>query len=85
MEGAEHISDCGKVLFESATERKEWFECMRMVLLSEGLTGMERELSSLLESISKRQKLKRQSVSSLLEYFRNNSQRLNYAERLVVV
>ena len=30
---AEHISDSGKVLFGGAAEQKEWFECMRNVLL----------------------------------------------------
>jgi hypothetical protein len=78
--GAEHISDCGKVLFDGKTERKEWFERMRLVLLSEGLDGMERELSSLLSG--KLKKTEREKVSSLLEYFRNNSERLNYSERL---
>ena len=43
--GAEHISDCGKVLFGGAAEQKEWFERMRNVLLSEGLSGMKREWS----------------------------------------
>jgi len=78
--GAENISDCGKILIDGATERKEWFERMRMVLLSEGLSGMERECSSLLAG--KLKKSEREKIESLLEYFRNNAHRLNYAERL---
>jgi hypothetical protein len=75
--GAEHISDCGKVLFgESAS--KEWFERMRLVLLSEGFAGIERELK-LLSGLSEKQQA---SVDSLREYLRGNSERLNYAERL---
>ena len=76
--GAEHISDCGKVLIEGATERKEWFERMRMVLLSEGFPGVERELR-LLKTLDETQ---RTMVDSLLEYLKNNAHRLSYAERL---
>ena len=81
---AEHISDCAKVLFGSGEAAKEWFERMRLVLLSEGFEGMERELSQVLESISKkkRDKTKRATVSSLLEYFRSNKDRLHYRDRL---
>ena len=79
--GAENISDCGKVLF-AETESKEWFERMRMVLLSEGLAGVERELSSLLSG--KLKKSVRAKITLLLEYFRNNSERLKYAERLAL-
>ena len=50
--------------------RDKLLECpnlfFRMVLLSEGLGGMERELS----------------LDSLLEYFRGNAGRLNYCDRL---
>ena len=42
--GAEHISDCGKVLFGVPQDSKDWFERMRLVLISEGFSGMEREL-----------------------------------------
>jgi hypothetical protein len=77
--GAEHISDCGKALIEGAAERKEWFERMRMVLLSEGLDGMERELQASKVGLKEEQC---KSVESLLEYLRNNAQRLNYGERL---
>jgi len=79
--GAENISDCGKVLFAEA-ESKEWFERMRIVLLSEGLAGMERELSSLLAGDLKESE--RRKITLLLEYFRNNSERLKYAERLAL-
>ena len=53
---------------------------MRLVLLSEGFAGMERELSPLLSGSLKEKQ--RESVESLLEYFRNNEGRLHYAERL---
>jgi len=76
--GAEHISDCGKVLFESVQERTDWFERMRLVLLSEGFVGMERELG-LLKTLDEKQQA---SVDTLLEYLQNNAHRLNYSERL---
>ena len=76
---AEHISDCGKVLFGESSSKTEWFERMRNVLLSEGLDGMERELSSLKVGLQESQT---KLVNSLLEYLRNNSERLNYCERL---
>ena len=44
--GAEHISDCGKVLFGKSASQ-EWFKRMRLVLLSEGFSGVERELQLL--------------------------------------
>jgi hypothetical protein len=78
--GAEHISDCGKVVFGETQAATEWFERMRLVLLSEGFAGMERELSALLSSGLKEKQ--RESVESLLEYLRNNAGRLNYCERL---
>ena len=76
---AEHISDCGKVLFGESQAKAEWFERMRMVLLSEGLGGMERELSSLKVGLQESQVT---SVDSLLDYFRGNVGRLDYCERL---
>jgi hypothetical protein len=79
---AEHISDCGKVLFGVGEEQKAWFERMRLVLLSEGFPGMERELLLLLAGMSKRKTAKRKAVISLLEYFRRNKDRLKYRERL---
>ena len=75
--GAEHISDCGKILFGESSS-KDWFERMRLVLLSEGLAAMERELK-LLSGLKKGQRL---LVDSLWEYFRGNAGRLNYCERL---
>ena len=39
---AEHISDCGKVLYRDAADFTEWFERMRLVVLSESFAGMER-------------------------------------------
>jgi hypothetical protein len=79
---AEHISDCGKVLFGVGEVKTEWFERMRLVLLSEGFLGIERELLLVLTSLTKRQKKKRKVVNRLLEYFRRNKGRLNYCERL---
>jgi hypothetical protein len=76
--GAEHISDCGKQVF-GESKSTEWFDRMRLVLLSEGFAGIERELTLLKDSLDMKQ---RESVDSLLGYFRNNSERLNYAERL---
>ena len=61
--GAEHISDCGKVVFGETQAATDWFEQMRLVLLSEGFAGMERELK-LLGSLKGKQ---RESVE-LLEY-----------------
>ena len=76
---AEHISDCGKILFGETQSKPDWFERMRNVLLSEGLGGMERELSLLKVGLQESQV---KSVDSLLEYLRNHSERLNYCERL---
>ena len=50
---------------------------MRLVLISEGFTGMERELERLKEGLDKKQL---DAVDSLLEYLRNNAERLNYRE-----
>jgi len=80
---AEHISDCGKVLFGETQAKTEWFECMRNVLLSEGLGGMERELSLLKPDVKvglKESQIK--LVDSLLDYFRGNAGRLEYCDRL---
>ena len=78
--GAEHISDCGKILFDKSSS-KDWFERMRRVLLSEGLVGLECELK-LLSGLKKDQQ---ESLDSLLEYFRDNAGWLNYCERLGLV
>jgi hypothetical protein len=74
----EHVSSCGKALYGSGQSFTDWLERMRLVLLSEGFSGMERELSSL-EGLEED---KRKSVGSLLEYLRKHEGRLNYAERL---
>jgi hypothetical protein len=76
--GAEHISDCGKVLFGESQASKEWFERMRLVLLSQGFTGVKSELKLLSELKEKQES----AVNSLIEYLRNNADRLNYCERL---
>jgi hypothetical protein len=75
----EHVSACGKSLYGSGQALTEWLERMRLVLLSEGLAGMERELEALKIGL-KSEECK--SVDSLLEYFRKNSERLKYCERL---
>lgn len=81
--GAEHISGCGKTLFGESQASKDWFERMRLVLLSEGFAGMDRELSSLQAELKGQgAKRKRAAVVSLLEYLRKHSERLNYRERL---
>jgi hypothetical protein len=81
----EHVSDCGKVLYRDATTSKAWFERMRLVLLSEGLEGIVRELQSLLGELkgkSKKVQSQRESVVSLQKYLGKHSERLNYCERL---
>ena len=85
---AEHISDCGKILFgetqAKAKAKAERFESMRNILLSEGLGGMESELSSLKSSLKEGLKESQvKSVDSLLEYFRGNAGRLDYCGRLL--
>jgi hypothetical protein len=51
---------------------------MRLVLLSEGFAGMERELSALDDLDDDKQK----AVHSLVEYLRKHKDRLCYAQRL---
>jgi hypothetical protein len=74
----EHVAACGKALYGSGQAFTDWLDRMRLVLLSEGFAGMERELSSLKELDEDKQK----AVSSLLEYLRKHKERLKYAERL---
>ena len=78
----EHVADCGKILYGKGTEFTEWLERMRLVLLSEGFGGMNRELSSMLDSgkLSLGQCV---AVKSLQNYLANNRERLYYCERLV--
>ena len=52
---------------------------MRLVLLSEGFEGIDRELQSLEKGLPESE---RASVKSLREYLEHNAGRLNYAERL---
>jgi len=77
---AEHLSDCGKVLFHTKATFDAWFDRMRLVLLSEGFAGIDRELQALESGLTKTQ---RTSVESLRNYLRSNADRLNYAERLM--
>lgn len=81
----EHVAACGKALYGEGESFLSWLDKMRLVLLAEGFAGMERELQSLegeLQGKSKKTKSQREAVTALLDYLRNNSGRLNYAERL---
>ena len=75
----ENVSSCGKALYGSGQKFTEWLDRMRLVLLSEGFAGMERELELLKMGLGSEE---RKPVDSLLEYLRNNSGRLTYFERL---
>jgi hypothetical protein len=82
----EHIASCGKALYGEGETFLSWLDSMRLVLLSEGFAGIDRELQSLageLKGKSKKVKAQRVLVSSLREYLLGNAQRLNYAERLL--
>jgi hypothetical protein len=74
----EYVAACGKALYGSGQTFKDWYERMRLVLLSEGFTGMDRELSALKDLDADKQK----AVESLREYLRKNEERLHYAQRL---
>jgi len=76
----EHVSACGKTLYGEGTSFVSWLDKMRLVLLSEGFAGMERELMILLSSELKTEE--RESVVSLSGYLRGHAERLNYGERL---
>jgi hypothetical protein len=76
----EHVADCGKVLYGTGQSFKDWLERVRLVLLSEGFAGMERELKSLLQG--KLKKAQREAVEALQKYLCKNEGRLHYAERL---
>jgi hypothetical protein len=72
----ERVSYCGKVLYGTGQSFKDWFDKVRLVLLSEGFAGIERELQSLLEKVqgkSKKAKSHRGAIESLLKYLGNNS------------
>jgi len=80
---AEHVSACGKVLYGEGDAFKEWFERMRLVLLSEGFAGIDRELQLLESGLKgKSKKLKRVAIASLRTYLCGNECRLNYSSRL---
>jgi len=76
----EHVADCGKVLYGTGQSFKDWLERVRLVLLSEGFAGMERELQSVLQG--KLKKAQREAVESLQKYLGKNEGRLHYAQRL---
>ena len=75
----ENVSACGKALYGSGQQFTDWLDHMRLVLLSEGFVGMERELELLKVGLDSPQC---KSLDSLLEYLRKNSERLKYCERL---
>jgi len=77
----EHVASCGKSLHGGGQAFADWLDRMRMVLLSEGFAGMDRELSSLLVS-DKLHPSGVVAVKSLQKYLENNRQRLSYCERL---
>ena len=74
----EHVAACGKALYGNGQAFTDWFERIRLVLLSEGFAGMERELSALKDLDEDKSK----ALSSLLEYLRKHKERLRYAQRL---
>jgi len=74
----EHVADCGKALYGSGQTFTDWLDRMRLVLLSEGFEGMERELSALKDLDVDKQK----AVLSLREYLNKHKERLRYAQRL---
>jgi len=76
----EHVSDCGKALYGSGSVFTEWLDRMRLVLLSEGFAGMDRELSLLLGKLGETEQ---EAVISLRDYLSKNAKRLHYAERLL--
>ena len=76
----EHVSDCGKVLYGNGETFTSWLDKMRLVLLSEGFAGMERELLSVLSG--KWKKGQREAMGALQKYLHKNESRLHYAERL---
>jgi hypothetical protein len=80
----EHVASCGKVLYGEGETFTSWLDRMRLVLLSEGFSGMERALQSLEDELQdESKKVQRTSVISLREYLSGHSDRLNYAERLL--
>jgi hypothetical protein len=74
----EHIAACGKVLYGSGQAFTDWFGRVRLVGLSEGFAGRERELLALQELKEEEQR----AVVSLPEYLSKHKERLRYAERL---
>ena len=79
----EHVSNCGKVLYGTGQSFKDWLDRVRLVLLSEGFAGIERELQSVESALTgKKNKSKREAIESLRNYLRKHEGRLHYAERL---
>ena len=71
----EHVSACGKSLYGSGQSLTEWLDRMRLVLLSEGFSGLERELQALKNGLEREEC---QPVDLLLDYLRKHSGRLEY-------
>jgi len=76
----EHISDCGKALYGEGESFVSWLDKMRLVLLTEGFAGVEREWTLLLSEELK--PAEKESVGALLGYLRGHAERWRYAERL---
>jgi hypothetical protein len=79
----EHVSDCGKALYGEGESFTSWLDKIRLVLLSAGFAGIDRELKLLEGELKgKSNKSKRESVGALRKYLRGHAERLNYGERL---
>ena len=79
----EHVSDCGKVLYGEGESLTCWLDKMRLVLLSEGFAGIDRELKSLEDELTgQSNKLKRESVGALRKSLCGHAERLNDGGRL---
>lgn len=79
----EHVAACGKILYGNGLEFTKWLDRMRLVLLSEGFAGMDRELSSLLAS-GELSLCHCVAVKSLHKYLERNRERMAYCERLAL-
>jgi len=82
-----HFAPSPKALYGEGETFTSWLDKMCLVLLSEGFSGMERELQSLLGTLKgkgKKQKLQQEAVESLRDYLLGNAERSNYCERLAV-
>ena len=77
----EHLSDCGKVLFQAGSEElTAWQDEMKWELLWRGFEGIGPRLEKLLSG--KLKECQRKKVEQTLGYFRTHEVRLCYAKRL---